>query len=284
MKAATLAMETPMSETLSLPPAHAPFDQLSAVSFEEPLRARAVLPDGWHQGRGLFGGLVVATMARALQESSPERQIRSITAEICGPVQPGELTLELSPLREGSAVTTTAVKLIQGDGVQAHAVAVLGKVRTNERDGLWIAPPVMRPWREVAVIPVQPPMGPEFGQNFEFRPTGKLPFSANNVTEVEGWTRPRQPGEARDVAFLVNIIDSFWPVLYNFERRPRPMATIAFTFQALGSFEGLDPEAPLYYRSRLLANDGGYSVEQRELWGEDGRLMALNQQTMVIIK
>jgi hypothetical protein len=60
------------------------------------------------------------------------------------------------------------------------------------------------------------------------------------------------------------------------------MATIAFTFQPF-TFAG-DPTAPLAYRARLVASEGGYCVEFRELWSEDGHLLALNQQTMVIIK
>ena len=62
------------------------------------------------------------------------------------------------------------------------------------------------------------------------------------------------------------------------------MATIAFTFQPIVRFEGLDPDAPLAFRARLVASADGYGVEYRELWGEDGRLLALNQQTLVIIK
>ncbi len=62
------------------------------------------------------------------------------------------------------------------------------------------------------------------------------------------------------------------------------MATVAFTFQPFVRFEGLDPASPLFFRGRLEAMSEGYCVEFRELWGEDGRLLALNQQTFVVIK
>ena len=64
----------------------------------------------------------------------------------------------------------------------------------------------------------------------------------------------------------------------------RPVATLTFAFEQVAGWDGLDPDAPLRYRARILAGGDGYAIEQRELWGEDGRLVALNQQTLVIMK
>ena len=73
------------------------------------------------------------------------------------------------------------------------------------------------------------------------------------------------------------------PSSYSFTA-PRPVATVAFTLELLSGLEGLDPEAPLFHSARVVAARAGYFVELRELWGEDGRLVALNQQTVVLIK
>ena len=100
---------------------------------------------------------------------------------------------------------------------------------------------------------------------------------------AEGWIRPKAPGSVRDAAFLAACVDAWWPASYAQAAAPRPMATIAFTFQPLGAFDGLDPDAPLAYRARVDALRDGYAVELRELWGEDGRLLALNQQTICLI-
>ncbi len=62
------------------------------------------------------------------------------------------------------------------------------------------------------------------------------------------------------------------------------MSTIAFTLQIGEGFEGLDPAAPLFLENRALAEIEGYVVDHRVLWGEDGRLIALNQQTFVVIR
>ena len=54
--------------------------------------------------------------------------------------------------------------------------------------------------------------------------------------------------------------------------------------QILAGWQGLDPEAPVFYRGHSMAAADGYVLEHRELWGHDGRLLGLNQQTIAIIK
>ena len=56
------------------------------------------------------------------------------------------------------------------------------------------------------------------------------------------------------------------------------MATVAFTLQLLGGAPAGDD--PLYFRSTNPAIRDGYVSEQRELWTADGRLVALNPQTL----
>lgn len=264
-----------------------PTTTLSELLTVQPRGASAYeldLPDDWHQGRGLFGGLVTALFARAFETHRPERPLRSLTAELCGPVQPGSATISVDVLRDGNAVSTIAARLEQGGGVQAHAVGVLGGPRVPERDGVFTEPPKLTPWRELEPLPVEPPMGPRFARYWEYRTDTALPFSEAPRPVATGWIRPKAPGSRRDAAFLAACIDAWWPASYAQETAPRPMATIAFTFQPLGHFDGLDPDAPLAYRARVEAIGQGYAVEFRELWGEDGRLLALNQQTICLIK
>jgi acyl-CoA thioesterase len=241
------------------------------------------VPDGWQQGRGLFGGLVTGFFVRAFEAHRPGRPLRSLTAELCGPVQPGDATLTLDVLRDGNAVSTVTARLEQRGDVLAHAVGVLGAARAPGSDGVFVAPPALTPWRQLEPLPVEPPLGPEFARHWEYRTDSALPFSDAPRPVAEGWIRPKAPGSVRDAAFLAACVDAWWPASYAQAAAPRPMATIAFTFQPLGAFDGLDPDAPLAYRARVDALRDGYAVELRELWGEDGRLLALNQQTICLI-
>lgn len=249
-----------------------------------PGRYRVQFPDGWRQGRGLFGGLLTGAMTRTLEAFTPGRPLRSLTAEIFAPVQPGEAELVLSTLREGNAVTTVAARLEQGGELLAHGVGVLGKTRVTDRERNELTTPTRPDWRGVELMPVEPPMGPEFAQHWEFRPVKYLPFSGNDVAAAEGWIRPKYGGAVRDAGFLAACVDAWWPVMFAVEEAPRPFATVAFTFQPFVNFAGVDPDAPIFHRARLAAASEGYCVELRELWSEDGRLLALNQQTFVIIK
>lgn len=277
----------PAADAVPLDPASfdsASFDRLTRLEPAGPGRFIAELPRGWLQGRGLFGGVVAAVLVRALEASAPGRALRSLTAELCGPAAPGRAELHVEVLRVGGAVSTVAARLLQDGQVQAHAVGVLGQARGTVADAtnLALAPVEPGDWRALEPLPVGPPLGPEFSQHFEYRTTS-LPFSGGRP-EVNGWVRPRHPGEPRDAAFLAGCIDAYWPAAYTAMELPRPIATIAFTFQPLADFTGLDALAPLYYRSTVPASRGGYEVEFRELWGHDGRLLALNQQTICVIK
>lgn len=243
------------------------------------------VPDGWQQGRGAFGGLVVAYLIRAGEAAAggAERPLRSMTAEICGPVLVGPAELRVEILRAGSGATTAAVRLVQEGAVQAHGVLILGKARAT--DFPWPSSVVpVGDWSDVPVTPVGPPRGPVFAQHLEYRVESGLPFSGQKGARSAGWVRLRRPGPARDATFLAACIDAWWPSVMSQMTVPRPAATIAFSFQLAGSLDGLDPDAPLRYEADSPALHEGYLVELRSLRGHDGRLVALNQQTFAIIR
>jgi hypothetical protein len=69
---------------------------------------------GWAQGRGAFGGLVIGTLVRAavVAVGDASRIVRSVTAELVGPVVVGEATLHLDRLRQGAGVSAVRVRLV----------------------------------------------------------------------------------------------------------------------------------------------------------------------------
>jgi hypothetical protein len=267
-------------------------------------RFEAEIPDGWQQGRGAFGGLVLANMVRAIEAfdatsfhdgaaSGPkppaggagrERSLRSLTAQIIAPVPVGPAAIRVERLRTGSGVSTIAAR-IEGSGeVLAHAVGVLAKARARDTDFCHAPAPIMPPWREVPVIPVQPPMGPVFAPHFEYRVIGPPPYSGVREAVASGWIRPREPGAARDAAYVTALADCWWPTMLARLSSLRPMATLTFMLDLVGTLDGLDPEAPLFHSASSTVSRDGYSLETRELWGEDGRLVSRNHQTMTVIK
>jgi acyl-CoA thioesterase len=242
------------------------------------------VPDGWQQGHGAFGGLVLAFLIRSIERVVPDRPLRSLTAEIPAPVLVGEAVVSVDVMRAGRSVTVASARLMQDSELRAHAVAVLGAARPVDRslDHVDLAPPAAPSWTKVP--PLAPnPLLPTFAQHFEFRPVLGAPFSGGE-SHTLGWIRARDPGAVRDAALVVAHVDAWYPAEFPRLTKPRPMVTSAFTMQIIGGAAAWVTEAPLLHTSRSLAAHEGYVTEARQLWTADGQLVALNQQTMVMVK
>jgi hypothetical protein len=255
------------------------------------------VPSGWLQGRGAFGGLVAAWLARAAEgtEADPERALRTLAVEIVGPVRVGPARLTVEPLRIGNGVSTYDVRLLQTEdggleAIQAHAVASFGKRRVPDRDfSVLRAPSDVPPASEVEPLPIEPPLGPEFAQHLEFRGFAGLPMSAplrqaDGGAKTLGYVRMKVPPRVVDVAYLAAVADAYWPAILATEPLLRPTATLSFTLDLVVDPASIAPDAPLLVVARALAGRDGYVVEERQVFEPDGRLVALNRQTFVIIK
>lgn len=245
---------------------------------------------GWRQGRGAFGGLTIAGLVRAIEHrvADPRRIVRSVTAQLPAPFEPGTADLTVELLREGKNLTAARAALVQGGETRAHVVAILAAHRPGDGPLAWrdLAPPAAPPWRSLAALPVStdPRMvWPEFAQHFEYRIVEGLPFATGAPARTVGWIRPRLPGAQRDAAYVAAVVDAWWPAAFTKFPPTRPCATIAYTLELVTNLDGLDPEAPLLYRGTVPVCADGFFLETRELWGEDGRLVALNHQTFAVI-
>jgi hypothetical protein len=243
------------------------------------------VPPGWAQGRGAFGGLTLGALVRAIEACEPEpaRTMRTINAEIFGPVAPGVAAIEVIELRRGNGVSTFEALLRQAGDALARATVVLGKPRDVDRTwspSLRETPP---PWADVVPVPADLPFVPEFSRNFEYRITGPFPFSGGREPDAAGWisARVRVPIGAAE---LVAHADAWWPAAFSTQTAPRPVATVAFTLQSFLGDRVLPSDRPLHHRARAVASHEGFFAEHRELWTADGELVALNEQTFVWIK
>jgi hypothetical protein len=285
-------------------PSHVSFLAASAI---EPLSAtqyRALVPDGWQQGRAAFGGLVLGTLLRAIEHAesnttataaqpSLARATRTLTGDLCGPVLPGPVDITVHVLRRGNNQSNLFAELTQqGGAVLATANAVLSTARlSSTADARAIpafvppSPPPTAPWRDQPPSPIAPPVGPVFTQHYEYRPTtgGPTGFAATGEAFAEGWIRERAVLPALDAPALIGRLDAWWPALFALDGAPRPVATISFAAQILVDPASLPPDEPLRHRARLAALHDGFFVELRELWRGD-RIVALNQQTFAILR
>jgi acyl-CoA thioesterase len=197
-------------------------------------------------------------------------------------VLPGANALRVERLRTGTGVANVAARIERDGETLAHAVAVLGRDRAPGTSYRELAAPSMPSWRAMPE-PARASFGPPFANFFEMWPLAPMPFTKAEHAMTSGWVRPREPGPVVDAATIATVIDAYWPATFTRFDAFRPMATIAYTLEILDDLHGLDPTAPLFYTARSPVAHGGYTSEERQLWTEDGRLLARNYQTFAII-
>jgi hypothetical protein len=266
------------------------FQEASAIAGADGA-FRADVPDGWQQGRGAFGGLVLAMLARAMErcEVEPARRLRSLSGELCAPVLPGHADITVATLRRGRGVTFLESRLLQEGGVAARASAAFAVPRGSPvafRGGR--PPPDAPPWRDVPLVPIAPPLGPVFAAHYEYRSSGPLPFTGAALPITAGWVREHEPaaGAHLDAAAVVALLDAWWPALFSIDDTPRPIATIAFTMELVADPTAIPADEPLLFAGRVESLHEGFFAETRELWRrtpEGTTLVGLNHQTFAIL-
>ena len=260
------------------------FVQASAITAIDALHYIWDVPDGWQQGRGAFGGLVLGALVRAAEGSEPDRgrRARVITGELCAPARPGPTTITVRHLRRGNGVTYAEAWAVQGADTVARASVLLAADRKVDGPPVIRAAPALPPWSELPVIAPPSPPGPLFTRHLAYRPTGPLPFSSAAASIATGHVAMRVPLAVIDAAAICGLLDAWWPAVLATMTRPRPMATVSFTAELLVDPATVDPTEPFAYSARVDGGGGGYYVELRELWQRD-RLIALNQQTFALL-
>jgi len=245
------------------------------------------VPEGWRQGRGAWGGLVVAAVVRAAQESDRategHRPLREVSLHIVGPVPAGDVSITATLVRRGSATGIWQVS-VGADEVWATATVVFGADRATDVTGRPVLHmPEVTAWADLEPLTLGPPLAPEFLQHLAVRPLSGYPYS-DTADEVVAWVAPAIPIAAYDEATLVGMVDAMWPAALVQVSTPRPMATLSFSATLLVDPATVDPAEPLLHRGRLLALSAGYATETRELWTSDGRLAVHNTQGITIIR
>jgi hypothetical protein len=259
-----------------------PFEVATLVHPLGDGRFRVVVPDGWQQGRGAFGGLVLASLLRAAEatEADRTRTTRTIMGELIGPVLPGEHEIVTRVLRRGAHQSNVRAELVSAGEVVAEASVVLSHARAN------VAVTAARPERprleDVAVMPILGP-GPVFAQWYEYRPAFGIPFIGASEPATGGYVREREVPSAIDAPALVALLDAWYPAAFPTLTEPRAMATVSFAAEILCDPSTIDPRAHLFATCRAIAAHEGFVVELREL--HDGeRVLAMNQQTFVALR
>lgn len=249
-----------------------------------------VVPDGWQQGRGAWGGLVVGAMVRAAiaAEPDPQRRVRTVSAHLFGPTIAGPARIEVRPSRIGSSMSTWSVDVTDASGERtANAVVITGRERAPELADAYetwglAQCPTLPDWKAIAVAPVRPPLGPVFSEHVEYRVVEGMPFT-QGAPRTAGWVRFVDQG-AWTADQLLGIVDAWWPCAMPALPGPHPMATVSFSAHLLLDPSTIPDGTPLIAEAQMSAAHEGFTSETRRLWTQDGRLAVENHQSIVVIR
>ena len=240
----------------------------------------------WHTGRGSFGGLMAATVLRAMIEdvADAERTPRSLTIHFCAPAA-GDVALTTEIVRTGNRVAHATARVL-GDGkVATIASASFCKDRPDARAYQIAAMPELAPAASVPPLPEGIPGLPPFFQHFDVRFVGPtLPFSSAKEPNVAAWVRLREPAPI-DAPLAAMLLDVQPPGITALFDGGRPTASVDFTIQlfARPAELALDPEAHHLVTIASRWAGEGYTEEVRDLWSPKGVLIGQCRQLLALL-
>lgn len=248
------------------------FDSLSEPEF--------FLPSSFCLQRGVFGGIVIAA-AVAQVEKRARFPIRTLHLNFAALAMPSVTTrASVEVLREGSKTQSLSFSLLQGDTCVAHGTAFAGEPRANTKDEVFAKRPEVPAPTEVPRLPEGLPM-PPYAQHLWFQPGwGGAPLSGT-APRSGGYLSFRDEPLAYDRRALGLLIDSWWPSFLTHETQLRPMGTtsIQVTFMVPEAVTG-----PFLLQVQGQVLGDGFGVEDNHLWDGEGRLVAIAQQTIAMIR
>jgi acyl-CoA thioesterase len=259
------------------------FSEILTSMVEEGGVWTAHVPDGWLQGRSVFGGLQAALGVRAMRELVPEETpLRVVQTTFVAPVPAGTVRVQARRLRTGKNVSHLEARLVDGDATLAIVVGVFGRGRPSrlrvlpERPRVEAAP-------SIDLVHVER-VTPNFAQHFAFRwLRGGLPFTSSTLREnvVEVSMRDDGPTSAEHV---LAIADSIPPIALSFLDAPARGSSLTWTLEMLAESLKELPLSGFRLDAEIVAGRDGYTSQSVTVWGPSGEPVALSSQSMVVFE
>ena len=250
------------------------------------------VPDGWQQGRGAWGGLAIGAMILAVEQAEteqssggPDRTVRSVSMQLCGPAVIGLAEVMVEPVRIGTGMSTWSVRVTDSESsVIATGTVITGAPRrssglTSSTPWSPLEAPAAPPAADVPTVPTPAPF-PPFTQHFDYRVASGFPLQGSPA-ETLGWIGYRD-SPSWSAASLIALADAWYTATLVHLRELTSISTVEFTASLLIDPADLDPGTPLLHHGIVSSFREGYASEQRRLWTPDGRLAVDNLQAMVV--
>lgn len=277
-----------MPAILRAPMTHAAlsrFDRDTHVAPAGPGAFDARIDAGWWVARGPNGGYVAALLVRALEAAvgDPARQLRSITIHYVRPPAEGAVRIETRVERVGGSLTSMSARLVQGDALQALALAAFSKPRATPSLHHAVMPEVAPP---EAVAPRGDPRVPIHARYQQRWAIGPRYFEGARGREAVtgGWIRLAEGARPLDAALLTAYADAWPPSVFASHELPMALGgvpTVDLTVHLRCELPLPDDFVLVSFRTREVS--GGFLEEDGEIWSRDGRLLAHSRQLGVVL-
>ena len=237
-------------------------------------------PEGWTQGRTLYGGMTAALAAKTATMMAPDLPpLRSALFSFIGPAA-GALTFQPEILRQGRSATVVNIDALADGALIARGVLTYGAARqSNIRHAL--APVTDLPPPDACdsfTPPGQTMSG--FHQKFERRlATGSRLFTGAAEAEFEVWVRYVEAADVDPTLALLALADSLPPAAMAAFTAPAPISTMTWMIDLI---HPLPSDGWRLLRSRSEACADGYSQQAMDVLAEDGTRIAVGRQTVTV--
>ncbi len=245
------------------------------------------VPQGWLQGRTVYGGVVAAMlMHKAISLiNNPAQGLLNASVTFVGPVQQARAQLTAEILRQGKSVTTVEVRLWQDGAVQSILLASFGVARASEIQVSQekIAPDYPQP--ELLQIAQHHPLAPEcFKQMQMIWAEGQYPCTGSAQPDFGGWFR-FDPAlhENREMtsADLMAAFDMWPPGVLPMYKTMAPASSLTWNLTCIHPLQNMTHDWLKFQVYTDFAGQG-YATESAHLWDAEGRLIALSRQTVAV--
>lgn len=245
------------------------------------------IPEGWLQGRTIYGGLVAAMlMQKAIAVVADNNKgLLSASVTFVGPVQLGRARLSAEVLRAGKSVTTLEVRLWQDDAVQTILLASFGTQRDSAIQVNQERAAPDYPAAGELQIAQHHPLAPEcFKQMQMVWAEGKYPCSASAQPDFGGWFRfEPKLHDNRDMtaADLMAAFDMWPPGVLPMYKTIAPASSLTWNVTMV---HPLRSKLQDWFKYKVFTDYAGegYSTEYAHLWDAQGRLIAVSRQTVTV--
>lgn len=241
---------------------------------------RATIPDGWMQGRTVFGGLIGALCVRALAARVPaDRRLAALDMTFAAPLGPGQVGIVTRIPRDGRSLTFAEADVLFAGASCVRAQAVYSLPRDTALTRKVALPAPSKPRTDGIHMPFLPGVTPAFTQHFDYWLTeGDLPFSGSAQATMGGYCRSKD--HASGVEAVVALADAWPSPLLPLGARPFAASTVRWSLHLLDSAEPPE-DGYFWFRSECVAAQHGLATTVGVLYSGE-RAVAWSEQTVAV--